>query len=286
MKVFHVAKLLHALKILLYFCIFAVTLVIIVSKYGIIPEQLDYASSHSSRTAFDEFELQDMALHKWNRKRKDFNEFLSPDDVYSFPVDKVNCDALFTGDPESISKTIKYQSNAVKSDAILNRISNDYLIEKTKQCDNYLHDNHYILQPVSKEEAEFPLAFSILMYKDLDQVERLVRAIYRPQNYYCIHVDASVKPYIYENMKAFAQCFPNVFLSKERSRVRWATYTVLEPEIFCMKELLKYKRWKYFINLTGQEFPLHTNLDLVRILTILNGANIVGSSRKGFVLNL
>jgi hypothetical protein len=42
-----------------------------------------------------------------------------------------------------------------------------------------------------------------------------------------------------------------------------------------LKDLLKYKKWKYFINLTGQDYPLKTNLDIVRILKAFKGANDV-----------
>ena len=118
------------------------------------------------------------------------------------------------------------------------------------------------------------------MYKDPDQVERLLRAIYRPQNYYCIHVDLNATAEVYESMRSIAACFENVILPTNRSKVEWATYTVLEPEFFCMEALWKYKSWKYFINLTGQEFPLQTNLDFVRILRVFNGANNVGGSKK------
>ena len=33
--------------------------------------------------------------------------------------------------------------------------------------------------------------------------------------------------------------------------------------------------FRYFINLTGQEFPLKTNGEIVEILRALNGSNIV-----------
>lgn len=56
-------------------------------------------------------------------------------------------------------------------------------------------------------------------------------------------------------------------------------YSVLEAELVCMRALLASGRpFKYFINLTGQEFPLKTNLDLVRILSTFNGANDIQSS--------
>jgi hypothetical protein len=38
---------------------------------------------------------------------------------------------------------------------------------------------------------------------------------------------------------------------------------------------MKYKKWKYFINLTGQEFPLKTNQEIVKILKSYKGANDV-----------
>ena len=41
-----------------------------------------------------------------------------------------------------------------------------------------------------------------------------------------------------------------------------------------MKELLQYD-WRYFINLSGQMFPLHTNGELVKILKLYNQANDV-----------
>ena len=42
--------------------------------------------------------------------------------------------------------------------------------------------------------------------------------------------------------------------------------------MFSLQDLLKYQ-WKYFINLSGQMFPAHTNAELVRILTEYDGAN-------------
>jgi hypothetical protein len=48
-----------------------------------------------------------------------------------------------------------------------------------------------------------------------------------------------------------------------------------------MEELWKrHKTWKYFINLTGQEFPLKTNYELVKILQAYNGANDVEATVK------
>ena len=135
-------------------------------------------------------------------------------------------------------------------------------------------------------EVAFPIAYSILMYKDIEQVERLLRAIYRPQNIYCIHVDRKTSHDIYRAIEGIAKCFPNVFMTARRIDVKWGRFSVLEPELMCMEELLQRKKtWKYFINLTGQEFPLRTNYELNIILMTYNGANDIEGTLKRYELN-
>ena len=115
-------------------------------------------------------------------------------------------------------------------------------------------------------------------------MEHLLRAIYRPQNIYCIHVDQKTKNNTYRAINGIAKCFNNVFMTTRRVYVRWALFSVLEPELVCMEALLhRNKKWKYFINLTGQEFPLRTNYELVRILMAYNGANDIDGSVEGYV---
>ena len=41
--------------------------------------------------------------------------------------------------------------------------------------------------------------------------------------------------------------------------------------------LIKNVSWKYYINLPSQAFPLKTNEELVKILKIYNGSNIISS---------
>ena len=47
-----------------------------------------------------------------------------------------------------------------------------------------------------------------------------------------------------------------------------------------MRDLLAYRAWKYFINLTGQEFALQSNLAIVRILKAFNGSNHMDGTVK------
>jgi Core-2/I-Branching enzyme len=72
-----------------------------------------------------------------------------------------------------------------------------------------------------------------------------------------------------------ASCLPqNVIVEHSPARVVWGAVTVLDAELSCIRQLLTLSGdWKYFINLVGKDFPLKTNLELVRILKAFRGAN-------------
>ena len=49
-------------------------------------------------------------------------------------------------------------------------------------------------------------------------------------------------------------------------------------DVNCMRDLLKRNvRWKYLINLSGYDFPLKTNREIVRQLKAYNGHNCIGN---------
>ncbi|XP_045206284.1 beta-1,3-galactosyl-O-glycosyl-glycoprotein beta-1,6-N-acetylglucosaminyltransferase-like [Mercenaria mercenaria] len=187
-------------------------------------------------------------------------------------VPEVNCHALFKHDLREIRRADRIPLLTIKIERYQ---------KMTSDCENFKVARGYITDYLTEEEKLFPLAYSILMYKDVEQTERLLRAIYRPQNIYCIHVDAKTSNKIFAAMSRIVNCFDNVFMPSKRIPVFWGEMTVLEPEILCMEELWKRsKTWKYFINLTGQEFPLKTNYELVKILKVYNGSNDVEATRK------
>ena len=106
------------------------------------------------------------------------------------------------------------------------------------------------------------------------QVERLLRAIYRPQNVYCIHVDLNSPAEVHAGMLSLARCFPNVFIASKLEYVVYAGFSRLQADINCMSDHVKRDdRWRYLINVAGEAFPLRTNAEIVKILKIYNGAN-------------
>ncbi|GFS12201.1 beta-1,3-galactosyl-O-glycosyl-glycoprotein beta-1,6-N-acetylglucosaminyltransferase [Elysia marginata] len=240
---------------------------------------------------------------------------------------RVNCSAIFAGDEKETKRAVtiasllaadekptKYNLKTLRSltlkdksyvDAVHTEVkkwssefkdlTNEWYINATKDCEQFRQTRGYIMSELTQEEAEFPIAFSLMVYKNMEMVERLLRSVYRPQNFYCIHVDAKSDPKFYEALQAVSSCLPdNVRVASRRVKVYWGQFSVLEPELVCMEDLINMdngntaagygnltgkkqkfrgKKWKYFINLTGQEFPLKTNYELVKILKAFKGAN-------------
>ena len=199
----------------------------------------------------------------------------SVDVVPKVRVTDVNCAKLFDYDDSEHKLAQQYQKDNQKVP-----IPDEEYSKLTQDCDKFKRERQYILQPLSEEEADFSIAFSLVVFKDVEQIERLFRAIYRPQNYYCLHVDTKSNQKVKDAIANLANCFENVFLSSRSVDVQWGWFSVVEPELVCMQDLLKYKKWKYFINLTGQEWPLKTNADIVKILKVFNGANSMEGTVK------
>ena len=180
----------------------------------------------------------------------------------------IDCEGIIKGDTNSI----KYVKNNLNS--FTRRGTDiDYFINITN-CTVFRRDRGYIDHPLSPVERDFPLAFGLIVYKNIEQVEMLLRAIYRPHNFYCLHVDQKTDNQTKNAFEAIAECFENVFIVPNPVEVKWATITVLQAELRCMQYLWAAKSWKYYINLTGQEFPLKTNLEIIKILQVMDGANI------------
>ncbi|CAL1543477.1 unnamed protein product [Lymnaea stagnalis] len=184
-----------------------------------------------------------------------------------FKVHEANCSKLFLGDKSSIEAAIQI------AQAPRTSLGSDFYLNITTNCDVFHKSRGYVMSSLTREEEEFPIAFSLVVYTDLEMAERLLRAIYRPHNFYCVHVDRKVPSEYFRAVSNIIRCLPNVFLSSKRLNVRWGTFSVLHTELVCMRDLWRHTTWKYFINLTGQEFPLKTNLELVRILKAYKGAN-------------
>uniref|UniRef100_A0A8C3X994 Glucosaminyl (N-acetyl) transferase 2 (I blood group) n=1 Tax=Catagonus wagneri TaxID=51154 RepID=A0A8C3X994_9CETA len=142
-------------------------------------------------------------------------------------------------------------------------------------CYKYMAQSHYITETLSEEEAGFPLAYAMTIHKDFGTFERLFRAIYMPQNVYCVHVDQKATTEFKEAVNQLVSCFPNAFLASKTEPVVYGGISRLQADLNCLDDLLASEvPWRYALNTCGQDFPLKTNREIVRYLKGFKGKNI------------
>jgi hypothetical protein len=187
---------------------------------------------------------------------------------YTYPV---SCQSLYESDPDELKHALTVLSDFNRSSL---KIDKTYNITRN-QCSLYRSErfNESFHRQDTSVNEQFPLAFTVLMYENVEQFERLLRLIYRPQNFYCIHVDKDVSIDILHAVQSIVQCFDNVILASQQEKVRYATFSRLKADLNCMHDLLKYPSWKYLLNIANSELPLKTNSELVKILSIYRGYN-------------
>ncbi|KAK6033442.1 Core-2/I-Branching enzyme [Ostertagia ostertagi] len=151
--------------------------------------------------------------------------------VTGTPVETINlnCDTVFNGGPDLIKyKRWTFKYSAIEKD----------LYESADTCDTIRRYFIFEDAPLSEEEANYPLAYGFLIYKDIVQVMLELSIFYHPQNAYCIMVDQGASREFKNFITKLPSCFNNT-----------ATFY-----------------------LSGADLPLRTNLEMVRIMNALNGS--------------
>src|SRR5690242_21774837 len=106
------------------------------------------------------------------------------------------------------------------------------------------------------------IAYLILVHRYPNQFKRLFKAIYHPNNYYLIHVDKKSGVKLKIQIERFLLDFPNASLMKSKKTI-WGGYSLIDAELQGIKHLLKMgKNWDFFINLSGQDFPLKSQTQI------------------------
>lgn len=188
------------------------------------------------------------------------------------PEDACNCTKLLLEDPDEIDRakilsvTVSFRKKTMVTD--------ERFMELAEDCERFRLLRKYVPFLLSREEADFPIAYSIVVHHKIQTFERLLRAVYAPQNLYCIHVDSKAPASFLAAMEQITSCFSNVFVASRLESVVYASWSRVQADLNCMGDLYNHSApWRYFINLCGQDFPLKTNLEIVQTLKGLQGKN-------------
>ncbi|NWV65454.1 GCNT4 acetylglucosaminyltransferase, partial [Malurus elegans] len=197
---------------------------------------------------------------------------------YSYPRDElqyeINCSSIYEQDPREIGKSLEIRRKEIID------LADEDVVAVTSDCHVYRSLRKYHLKPVSPEEENFPIAYSLVVHKDAAMVERLIHSLYSRQNIYCIHYDQKAAKSFKSALNNLAKCFPNIFIASKLETVDYAHISRLQADFNCLSDLMDSAvAWKYVINLCGQDFPLKSNFELVAELKKLGGGNMLETSK-------
>lgn len=115
------------------------------------------------------------------------------------------------------------------------------------------------------------IAYLILVHRLPQQFKRLFKAIYETDNFYLIHIDKKAINKIGKEIITFLEPYPNVSVLTSENVV-WGGYSMVQAELDGMKHLLKMNaKWDYFVNLSGQDYPLKSQKIIRQFLAENNG---------------
>ncbi|KAM9313256.1 beta-1,3-galactosyl-O-glycosyl-glycoprotein beta-1,6-N-acetylglucosaminyltransferase 3-like [Gastrophryne carolinensis] len=190
---------------------------------------------------------------------------------------EINCSKIIHGDSETVKKALEIRES-IKNNRF--QLNEKMYLNLTKNCEHFRKFRKYITIPLSKEEENFPIAYSMVIHDKIEMFERLLRAVYAPQNIYCVHIDKKSPEEFKDAVRSITSCFDNVFVASKLVRVVYAAWPRVEADFNCMTDLLQSNvKWKYLLNTCGTDFPLKTNAEIVRGLKVLNGRNTMESER-------
>ncbi|NXY21437.1 GCNT3 acetylglucosaminyltransferase, partial [Atrichornis clamosus] len=193
------------------------------------------------------------------------------------PGRRINCSGVVRGDQRAIEEA--QLSNLVVANRKASLTPGEYL-NMTRDCRAFKETRRFIEFPLSQEEAEFPIAYSMVIHNKIYMFERLLRSLYAPQNVYCVHMDSKSPADFQEAVRAIAACFPNVFVASRLENVVYASWSRLQADLNCMQDLLQSPvPWRYILNTCGTDFPIKTNAEIVRALKVLHGRNSLESEK-------
>lgn len=100
------------------------------------------------------------------------------------------------------------------------------------------------------------IAYLILVHRYPTQFKRLFNAIYHPDNFYLIHIDKKSSSELHNEINVFLMEYDNVEILESENTL-WGGYSLVNAELRAISHLLTTKgNWQFFINLSGQDFPL------------------------------
>ena len=117
------------------------------------------------------------------------------------------------------------------------------------------------------------LAYFLPVHKYAHLFKRIFRAIYDAENTYLIHIDKKSEPSFHQEIRDFLSPYANVRFMPSYDCVYYG-YSTLDIDLKAIKELLN-EKWDFFLNVSGQDFPLKSQAYIRNYLESRRDKNFV-----------
>lgn len=119
------------------------------------------------------------------------------------------------------------------------------------------------------------LAYLIVAHKNPAHVRRLFTALYHPDDFFVFHFDRRAGRELHALGRELMSTYPNVATLRPQV-VLWGGPQLTSVQIDAMRTALGSGRsWDYFVNLTGQDFPIKSRAAILARLGETPGASHV-----------
>ncbi len=119
------------------------------------------------------------------------------------------------------------------------------------------------------------IAYFILVHRYPEQFKRLFKSIYDPANHYLVHVDKSSGSEIASDIRTFLADYPNSEVLPGKNAV-WGGYSLVDAQLRGMAQLLRMDgNWEFFVNLSGQDYPLKSQSYIADFLSRHRGKEFI-----------
>jgi hypothetical protein len=117
------------------------------------------------------------------------------------------------------------------------------------------------------------IAYFIMIHHKPHVFKAMFQKIYTKDQFYLIHIDRKAQDSFTEEIQLYITQFPNVFILESLNIVSGG-FSMIQAELNAMEFLLNTSReWDYFINLSGEDYPLKSQDIIRKFLTGNNGRN-------------
>ncbi len=127
------------------------------------------------------------------------------------------------------------------------------------------------------------IAYFILVHRYQNQFKRLFKSIYHKKNHYVIHVDKRAGKIIFDDINSFLSDYDNASILESKEAI-WGGYSLVDAQLRGIEKLVTDGgEWDYFINLSGQDFPLKNQSFIQKYLSKFDCCEFIKIANQNLV---